>query len=147
MRTYIEQEAMRALTPTGTSLRVFGYSLIGVPDPRTARVAGCPFCYVRALPIAHPRRSMGRVGNREDQPAATAGAGTGGASEQRQPGARNRFHVECDGRVAGSRAAPGSHAARAQGLRAESVALPRDPDAQPADRARPRQSSDAQASV
>jgi DNA repair photolyase len=71
MRTYTEQEAMRALTSTGGFLRGFAYSLNPYIGCAFGAGRGCPFCYVRALPVARARRSMGRVGDREDQPATT----------------------------------------------------------------------------
>jgi DNA repair photolyase len=53
MRTYFEQEAMRALTPTGGFLRGFAYSLNPYIGCAFGAGGGCPFCYVRALPVAH----------------------------------------------------------------------------------------------
>jgi DNA repair photolyase len=53
MRTYTEQEAMRALTPTGGFLRGFAYSLNPYIGCAFGAGAGCPFCYVRTLPVAH----------------------------------------------------------------------------------------------
>src|ERR1700722_8740870 len=44
---------------------------------------------------------MGRVGDREDQPAATAGARTGGARARRQVGLCHDIYVECDRPVSG----------------------------------------------
>jgi DNA repair photolyase len=55
MRTYIEQEAMRALTPTSGFLRGFAYSLNPYIGCAFGAGDGCPFCYVRALPVAHAR--------------------------------------------------------------------------------------------
>ena len=55
MRTYIEQEAMRALTPTGGFLSGFAYSLNPYTGCAFGAGGGCPFCYVRALPVAHAR--------------------------------------------------------------------------------------------
>jgi DNA repair photolyase len=55
MRTYIEQEATRALTPTGGFLRGFAYSLNPYTGCAFGDGGGCPFCYVRALPVAHTR--------------------------------------------------------------------------------------------
>src|SRR3984893_15239111 len=55
MRTYIEQEATRALTPTGGFLRGFAYSLNPYTGCAFGDGGGCPFCYVRALPVAHAR--------------------------------------------------------------------------------------------
>jgi DNA repair photolyase len=55
MRTFIEQEATRALTPTGGFLRGFAYSLNPYTGCAFGDGSGCPFCYVRALPVAHAR--------------------------------------------------------------------------------------------
>jgi DNA repair photolyase len=55
MRTYIEQEATRALTPTSGFLRGFAYSLNPYTGCAFGDGGGCPFCYVRALPVAHAR--------------------------------------------------------------------------------------------
>jgi DNA repair photolyase len=55
MRTYIEQEATRALTPTGGFLRGFAYSLNPYTGCAFGAGGGCPFCYVRALPVARAR--------------------------------------------------------------------------------------------
>ena len=55
MRTYIEREATRALTPTGGFLRGFAYSLNPYIGCAFGDGGGCPFCYVRALPVAHTR--------------------------------------------------------------------------------------------
>jgi DNA repair photolyase len=60
MRTYIEQEAKRALTPTGGFLRGFAYSLNPYIGCAFGAGGGCPFCYARALPVAHAR--VGRWG-------------------------------------------------------------------------------------
>lgn len=51
MRTYIEHDVARALTPTGGFLSGFAFSL----NPYIGCAfggGGCPFCYVRALPVA-----------------------------------------------------------------------------------------------
>jgi len=63
MRTYIERSATRALTPTGGFLRGFGYSLNPYTGCAFGDGGGCPFCYVRALPVAraHPGRWGGWV--------------------------------------------------------------------------------------
>ena len=53
MCTYIEREATRALTPTGGFLRGFAYSLNPYSGCAFGAGGGCPFCYVRALPVAH----------------------------------------------------------------------------------------------
>jgi DNA repair photolyase len=52
MRRYIEQDATRALTQTGGFLRAFSYSLNPYIGCAFGDAAGCPFCYVRALPVA-----------------------------------------------------------------------------------------------
>ena len=63
MLTYIERSATRALTPTGGFLRGFGYSLNPYTGCAFGDGGGCPFCYVRALPVAraHPGRWGGWV--------------------------------------------------------------------------------------
>ncbi len=51
MRTYIEHDVAGALTPTGGFLSGFAFSL----NPYIGCAfggGGCPFCYVRALPVA-----------------------------------------------------------------------------------------------
>jgi DNA repair photolyase len=53
MRRYIEQDATRALTATGGFLRGFSYSLNPYVGCAFGAAGGCPFCYVRALPVAH----------------------------------------------------------------------------------------------
>lgn len=53
MRTYITQRATRALTPTGGFLRGFAFSLNPYTGCAFGDAGGCPFCYVRALPVAH----------------------------------------------------------------------------------------------
>jgi DNA repair photolyase len=55
MRAYIEQNAMRALTPTGGFLRGFAYSMNPYTGCAFGDGGGCPYCYVRALPVAHTR--------------------------------------------------------------------------------------------
>jgi DNA repair photolyase len=55
MRAYIEQNAARALTPTGGFLRGFAYSLNPYTGCAFGDGGGCPYCYVRALPVAHAR--------------------------------------------------------------------------------------------
>ncbi len=52
MRTYIEQDAARALTPTGGFLSGFGFSLNPYIGCAFGDSGGCPFCYVRTLPVA-----------------------------------------------------------------------------------------------
>src|ERR1700728_3184216 len=57
MRTYLEQAATRALTPTGGFLRGFAYSLNPYVGCAFGDSGGCPFCYVRALPVARTRNA------------------------------------------------------------------------------------------
>jgi DNA repair photolyase len=45
--------ATRALTPTGGFLRGFAFSLNPYVGCAFGDAGGCPFCYVRALPVAH----------------------------------------------------------------------------------------------
>ena len=52
MRRYLTQAATRALTPTGGFLRGFAFSLNPYVGCAFGDNGGCPFCYVRALPIA-----------------------------------------------------------------------------------------------
>jgi DNA repair photolyase len=52
-RTYAAQNATRALTPTGGFLNGFAYSLNPYLGCAFGAAGGCPFCYVRALPVAH----------------------------------------------------------------------------------------------
>jgi DNA repair photolyase len=52
MRRYIEKDTARALTPTGGFLRGFSYSLNPYVGCAFGAGGGCPFCYVRALPVA-----------------------------------------------------------------------------------------------
>ena len=51
-RTYTERPAARALTPTGGFLEGFAYSLNPYLGCSFGAAGGCPFCYVRALPVA-----------------------------------------------------------------------------------------------
>jgi DNA repair photolyase len=60
MRAYLEQQAARALTPTGGFLRGFAYSLNPYTGCAFGDAGGCPYCYVRALPVAHTGHSQGR---------------------------------------------------------------------------------------
>ncbi len=53
MRRYISQSVTRALTPTGGFLKGFAYSLNPYVGCAFGAAGGCPFCYVRALPVAH----------------------------------------------------------------------------------------------
>lgn len=53
MRRYITAQATRALTPTGGFLRGFAFSLNPYVGCAFGDAGGCPFCYVRALPVAH----------------------------------------------------------------------------------------------
>ena len=52
MRTYSATPATRALTPTGGFLDGFSYSLNPYVGCAFGDNGGCPFCYVRALPVA-----------------------------------------------------------------------------------------------
>jgi DNA repair photolyase len=61
VRVYLEQQAARALTPTGGFLRGVAYSLNPYTGCAFGDAGGCPFCYVRALPVAHVRQSQGRA--------------------------------------------------------------------------------------
>ena len=61
MRRYIEQDTTRALTPTGGFLSGFGFSLNPYIGCAFGDSGGCPFCYVRALPVA--RASGGAWGS------------------------------------------------------------------------------------
>jgi DNA repair photolyase len=51
-RRYTYAPAARALTPTGGFLRGFAYSLNPYSGCAFGAGGGCPFCYVRALPVA-----------------------------------------------------------------------------------------------
>jgi DNA repair photolyase len=53
MRLYLPKNVGRALTPTGGFLRGFAYSLNPYVGCAFGDNGGCPFCYVRALPVAH----------------------------------------------------------------------------------------------
>jgi DNA repair photolyase len=53
MRRYSTAQATRALTPTGGFLRGFAFSLNPYVGCAFGDAGGCPFCYVRALPVAH----------------------------------------------------------------------------------------------
>jgi DNA repair photolyase len=52
MRNYSVMPATRALTPTGGFLGGFSYSLNPYVGCAFGDRGGCPFCYVRALPVA-----------------------------------------------------------------------------------------------
>jgi DNA repair photolyase len=52
MRRYLEQDTTRALTPTGGFLSGFAYSLNPYIGCAFGDNGGCPFCYVRMLPVA-----------------------------------------------------------------------------------------------
>lgn len=51
-RRYILKDASRALTPTGGFLKGFGFTLNPYVGCAFGDNGGCPFCYVRALPVA-----------------------------------------------------------------------------------------------
>ena len=53
MRLYLHKNISRALTPTGGFLRGFAFSLNPYVGCAFGDNRGCPFCYVRALPVAH----------------------------------------------------------------------------------------------
>jgi DNA repair photolyase len=61
VRRYSEATAARALTPTGGFLRGFAFTLNPYAGCAFGAAGGCPFCYVRALPIA--RRGEGAWGD------------------------------------------------------------------------------------
>jgi DNA repair photolyase len=52
MRAYLSQRITRALTPTGGFLHGFAYTLNPYVGCAFGDARGCPFCYVRALPVA-----------------------------------------------------------------------------------------------
>ena len=53
MRLYLQKSVGHALTPTSGFLRGFVFSLNPYVGCAFGDHAGCPFCYVRALPVAH----------------------------------------------------------------------------------------------
>ncbi|HKV53094.1 MAG TPA: radical SAM protein [Candidatus Binataceae bacterium] len=53
MRRYLRHSATRALTPTGGFLGGFAFSLNPYVGCAFGEHGGCPYCYVRALPVAH----------------------------------------------------------------------------------------------
>lgn len=53
MRVYSHKNIERALTPTGGFLRGFAFSLNPYVGCAFGDNGGCPFCYVRAMPVAH----------------------------------------------------------------------------------------------
>jgi len=60
-RRFLSVEATRALTPTGGFLSGFAYSLNPYIGCAFGANGGCPYCYVRALPVA--RTHSGGWGN------------------------------------------------------------------------------------
>jgi DNA repair photolyase len=52
MRFYLQKNVERALTPTGGFLRGFAFSLNPYVGCAFGDNGGCPFCYVRAMPVA-----------------------------------------------------------------------------------------------
>lgn len=52
MRVYLQKNVERALTPTGGFLRGFAFSLNPYVGCAFGDSGGCPFCYVRAMPVA-----------------------------------------------------------------------------------------------
>jgi DNA repair photolyase len=57
-RRYISRPATRALTPTGGFLRGFAFSLNPYVGCAFGAAGGCPFCYVRMLPIARTEKEQ-----------------------------------------------------------------------------------------
>jgi DNA repair photolyase len=55
-RRYILRPATRALTPTGGFLKGFAFSLNPYVGCVFGTAGGCPFCYVRMLPVARAER-------------------------------------------------------------------------------------------
>jgi len=53
MKSYAMRNATRALTATGGFLRGFGFSLNPYIGCAFGDAGGCPFCYVRTLPVAN----------------------------------------------------------------------------------------------
>jgi len=53
MRRYIMRETGRALAPAGGFLSGFAFTLNPYIGCAFGAARGCPFCYVRALPVAH----------------------------------------------------------------------------------------------
>ena len=51
-RRYLLKDAARALTPTGGFLKGFGFTLNPYVGCAFGDNRGCPFCYVRAMPVA-----------------------------------------------------------------------------------------------
>ena len=58
-RRYTSHLATRALTPTGGFLKGFAYSLNPYVGCGFGAGGGCPFCYVRMLPVAHAQKGGG----------------------------------------------------------------------------------------
>lgn len=56
MREYLINSARQALTPTGGFLKAFAFSLNPYVGCAFGAAGGCPFCYVRALPVARVNR-------------------------------------------------------------------------------------------
>ena len=52
MKSYLMRDAGRALTPTGGFLKGFAFSLNPYVGCAFGDAGGCPFCYVRVLPVA-----------------------------------------------------------------------------------------------
>src|SRR5713101_801898 len=61
MRLYLQRSVSRALTPTGGFLKGFAFSLNPYVGCAFGDGGGCPFCYVRMLPVA--RIESGRWGS------------------------------------------------------------------------------------
>jgi len=54
-RIYTSEATRRALTPTGGFLKGYAFSLNPYIGCAFGAAGGCPFCYVRALPVSHAR--------------------------------------------------------------------------------------------
>jgi len=61
VRAYLEQTVKSALTPTGGFLRGFSHSLNPYVGCAFGAAGGCPYCYVRVLPVA--RKNSGAWGD------------------------------------------------------------------------------------
>jgi DNA repair photolyase len=56
MRHYASKPATRALNPTGGFLKGFAFTLNPYTGCAFGAAGGCPFCYVRMLPVARPEK-------------------------------------------------------------------------------------------
>src|SRR5215467_8017375 len=57
MRHYLSKPATRALTPTGGFLKGFAFSLNPYIGCAFGAAGGCPFCYVRMLPVSQAEKT------------------------------------------------------------------------------------------